>query len=112
MYIVRVMVHHFVHKQQCFSIDTITSFVYRGDMPRISTARVGKYIREQRLAQGLTLEQLATLSSVHRNTLLALEHGRSRGVTLETVDSVCRGLRIETCLVLAECASGRGMKAS
>lgn len=54
---------------------------------------VGAKIRDERLRQGLTQEQLALSSGVTRNVLIDVEHGR-RGLLYERLFDIADALGI------------------
>ncbi|MBN7300808.1 helix-turn-helix transcriptional regulator [Mycobacteroides abscessus subsp. massiliense] len=54
---------------------------------------VGRRIRECRLEQGLTQEQLALQSGVTRNVLIDAEHGR-RGLLYERLFDIADALQV------------------
>jgi DNA-binding XRE family transcriptional regulator len=60
-----------------------------GDEPEL--VALGQTIRQARTQQGLTQAQLALVSGISRDTLIALENGRS-GVSLGLALQALRGL--------------------
>lgn len=56
-------------------------------------SQVGAKIRDERLRQGLTQEQLALSSGVTRNVLIDVEHGR-RGLLYERLADIADALAV------------------
>jgi len=50
-------------------------------------------IKLMRLAQGLTQEELAKRAGIRQSHLSAVERGVKKGVTIETLRKVAKGLR-------------------
>jgi transcriptional regulator with XRE-family HTH domain len=56
------------------------------------TRRFGKVVRERRLEVGLSQEELAELSSSHRNYIGAVERGE-RNITLVKAQQIAKALK-------------------
>lgn len=67
---------------------------------------IGQRIRSARKARGLTAVQLAALTGMHRNTLLALETGRGN-IELGKLLSLCSELGLALLVVPKQAAALR-----
>lgn len=69
---------------------------------------LGKVLKDARVQQGLSQEELAGLVGVHRNTVGLIERAEM-SVSIETLDEVCEklGYRPWQLLLEAEFISGR-----
>lgn len=57
-------------------------------------AAVGRHLREQRYARGLSQEDFAALLGVHRTYMGAVERGE-RNLTLRTIEGIAKRLKID-----------------
>lgn len=64
-------------------------------------AQFGPILRHRRVEQGLTQEQLAEVSGLHRTEISLLERGERKPI-LETIVGLCRGLGVTPAELLAE----------
>jgi len=55
--------------------------------------KFGKRVREKRIEQGLSQEELAVKAGVHRTYIGMIERAE-KNITLENIGKVCRGLGI------------------
>lgn len=61
----------------------------------------GKRVREQRIALGLTQQELADLAELHRSYIGEVELGR-RNVTLKTAARIARALQVDITILLEQ----------
>jgi len=53
----------------------------------------GKKVREERLKQGFSQEELAEKAGVHRTYIGMIERGE-KNITLENIEKICKSLNI------------------
>lgn len=69
------------------------------DMP--ITQRLGKTVRNLRLRQGMSQEELAERADLHRTYIAGIEGG-GRNITLKSVDKLARALKVSVADLLTE----------
>jgi transcriptional regulator with XRE-family HTH domain len=62
---------------------------------QVTTALVGRCLRQLRIRRGLTQHQLATQSHVSATVIGALEQQRHRNVSLATLEQLARALGVQ-----------------
>ena len=62
--------------------------------------RIGKRIRQERIKQGLTQEELAGTKRLHRTHLTRIENGKTNA-TIEILEYIARRLRIPVWVLIA-----------
>jgi transcriptional regulator with XRE-family HTH domain len=60
----------------------------------LTSELLGQYVRARRKQLGLTIEDAAAFCGVAKDTLMKLEHGRTK-VQLGTTLQICKGLGIQ-----------------
>ncbi len=62
-------------------------------MKREILIKFGKKVREERIKQGLSQEQLATRAGVHRTYVGMIERAE-KNITIENIEKIARALKI------------------